>query len=295
MLSIIKWTGAKRFQAPVIVQQIPDNINTYFEPFLGGGSVLGEYLNCLESGKKKCNSIVCCDTNEDLIAIWNIIKDDYMSLINEYRKLYEGFKNLDYDHKLKKQYYYDIREEYNQLRRENSKDKRRYIIFYWLMRNCFNGLIRYNKYGDFNASCHYSRNGMQPEKIEKIFEEWNILLNKYDVQVFCCSYDDLPFPYNIIQKDDLVYCDPPYMNTGSLYDYDKIDYGVFFEWLKKLPCKYLLSFDGFSGDTDNRYFDIQKEIYDKIEYISSGTSSFKRLVKGKLDEVYDSLYIKEAK
>ena len=218
-----------------------------------------------------------------------------LDLINEYRKLYEGFKNLDYDHKLKKQYYYDIREEYNQLRRENSKDKRRYIIFYWLMRNCFNGLIRYNKYGDFNASCHYSRNGMQPEKIEKIFEEWNILLNKYDVQLFCCSYDDLPFPYNIIQKDDLVYCDPPYMNTGSLYDYDKIDYGVFFEWLKKLPCKYLLSFDGFSGDTDNRYFDIQKEIYDKIEYISSGTSSFKRLVKGKLDEVYDSLYIKEAK
>ena len=295
MLPLIKWTGAKRFQAPYIVDKIPNAINTYFEPFLGSGAVLTEYLFSLESGKKKCNHIVCSDVNEDLIEIWKLVKSNYTLLLDEYRKLYEGFKNVEYDHKLKKEYYYNIRKEYNDLKKENSKDKRRYIIFYWLTRTCFNGLIRYNKYGEFNSPCHFSRNGIIPEKLEKIFNEYNILLNKYNVQFVCCSYDDIPFPLNTFQKDDFIYCDPPYITEGSLYEMNKINYNDFFEWLKTISCKYVLSFDGLSGNDDNTYKEMEAEIYDKIEYINSGLSSFKRITKKKLDQVYDCLYIKEAK
>lgn len=36
----IKWTGSKRKQAPYIVSQFPKEINTYYECFVGGASVL---------------------------------------------------------------------------------------------------------------------------------------------------------------------------------------------------------------------------------------------------------------
>ncbi|MCH1578663.1 DNA adenine methylase, partial [Staphylococcus epidermidis] len=36
--SLIKWTGSKRLQAKEIQKFIPENISTYYEPFLGGAS-----------------------------------------------------------------------------------------------------------------------------------------------------------------------------------------------------------------------------------------------------------------
>ena len=41
-----KWTGGKRQLLPVILEKIPKQFNTYFEPFVGGGAVLVETNNC---------------------------------------------------------------------------------------------------------------------------------------------------------------------------------------------------------------------------------------------------------
>ena len=290
MLPITKWTGSKRYQAPVIVDNFNKEINTYYEPFIGGGSILCEYLLRLESGNYKCNNIICSDINKDLTDIYNFIKINPDKFIDEYVNLFNQFEPLN--DISRKEFYYDIRDKYNKLKRENIFNDNRTIWFNWLMRTCFNGLIRYNAQGDFNASCHFTRHGMTPKNMEKLISEWSVMLNKHNVKILNISYDEL----NDIKKDDLIYCDPPYITpTGGLYDYNIFDHNKFFEWLNQLPCKYLLSYDGMSGDIDNTYNEMPKEIYDRHIYIDSSISGFKKLVKKKIENVYDSLYIKEAK
>ena len=42
----IKWSGSKRSQSDQIISKMPRSIDTYYEPFLGGGSIL---INVLTS------------------------------------------------------------------------------------------------------------------------------------------------------------------------------------------------------------------------------------------------------
>jgi len=158
------------------------------------------------------------------------------------------------------------------------------------MRTCFNGLVRYNKVGDFTTSCHFTRAGIKPDNLEKIISDWHYLLNKHNVYFLNKSYDEIEG----IQNNDLVYCDPPYDISGGMYDFDTFDKDKFFDWLRQLPCKYLLSYDGKSGKIDNTY-KMPEDIYDDHIYIDSSISGFKKLVNKEVVTVYDSLYIKEAK
>ncbi len=74
---LIKWTGSKRRQAKQIVAKFPRQIVTYYEPFLGGGSVLYELLGTdIEVGR-----IEFSDICEPLIALWQVVKDDPKGLV----------------------------------------------------------------------------------------------------------------------------------------------------------------------------------------------------------------------
>ena len=39
---VIKWAGGKRQLLPIIKSKLPNEFNTYYEPFLGGGALLFE-------------------------------------------------------------------------------------------------------------------------------------------------------------------------------------------------------------------------------------------------------------
>ena len=52
----------------------------------------------------------------------------------------------------------------------------------------------------------------------------------------------------------------------------------------------MLSYDGKYGDGDHTV-DIPKSLYIRHEYIQSGISSFKRIVKKEKAMVYESLYL----
>lgn len=185
--------------------------------------------------------------------------------------------NRDDDIERRKKFFYQIRSRFNKNR--NTSD------FLFLSRTCTNGLIRYNSKGEFNTSFHFSRGGIHPEKLNKIIEDWSNKLNNYNVQFICQSFTQIH-----ANENDFIYADPPYANTKGIY-YGTIDYDKLWDWLRKQPCKYILSFDGKRENIDNTY-DVPTDLYDKHEYIHSGRSSFKDLKEQKVEYVQESVYTK---
>lgn len=268
----IKWSGSKRSQAKQIVGHFPNVIDTYYEPFVGGGSILYELMT---DSSRQINNFICSDINKDLINLWLEIKDNKDHLISTYRAMWEEL-NKDDNPKRRNDYYLSIRKRFNEER--NPTD------FIFLNRTCTNGLIRYNGKGEFNTSFHFSRTGIVPETLNQILTIWSDLLKKHNVQFIHRSYAELH-----TQAGDLLYCDPPYFATKGMY-YGKIDYDHFFEFLREQRAYTFLSFDGKRGEEDFTHA-VPQDIYKEHIYISSGISSFLRMRTQQSTEVFESLYI----
>ena len=273
---VIKWTGSKRSQATEILKHFPREMDTYYEPFVGGGSI----MRALLESDIKVNRVVCSDINSDLIRLWMDIKNQPDKLIVGYNNLWSGLKGADDDKKRKTEYYNSVRSRFNKTR--DTTD------FLFLLRTCANGLPRYNSRGEFNTSFHITRDGMRPAEMERIIREWNKLLQEHDVTFRCCSYQDIQS-----SLEDFLYLDPPYANTKGIY-YGNICLKDFFAWMGKQKADYLLSFDGRCEQADNTY-EVPEELFDNHFYIRSGNSSFRRMRGTARDSiVYESLYKKSS-
>lgn len=271
---VIKWSGSKRSQAEEILQYFPKEIDTYYEPFCGGCSMLKRLL----SSDIKVNHYMCSDLNSDLISLWNEIKNNPRKVSDHYTQLWLEL-NKDDDKDRKREFFNTIRERLN--REHNPLD------FMFIMRTTTNGMPRYNSVGEFNNSFHVTRDGILPVKLDEIIFMWSSILNEKDVQFRCCSYEEI-----LPRKNDFVYLDPPYANTKGMY-YGGIDLPTLFGWLRNCKAPYIMSFDGISGEVDNTHT-VPEDVYTKHLYIKSGNSSFKRTIGKSNDSmVYESLYIKE--
>lgn len=269
----IKWSGSKRSQCDEIISYFPRKIETYYESFLGGGSVAYRLMN----SDINVNKFVLSDLNSDLINLYKLIQNDYKSVVSHYELLWNEL-NKDSDFERKKLYFAEIRKRLNE--KHDPKD------FMFIMRTTTNGMPRYNSDGEFNNSFHVTRNGIEPFRLEKILKEWNDTLNNHNVEFINASYEI--FSPN---ENDFCYYDPPYANTKGMY-FGAIDNGKFFSFLSDLKCPYCFSFDGFCEDEDSTY-DVPKSVYDEHIYLKNGNSSFRRVIGNKTDKIiYESLYIK---
>lgn len=263
---VIKWSGSKRSQSEAIKKFLPSTINTYYEPFLGGGSML--YAISPERA-------ICGDICEPLITLWNEIKNHPSELADAYSIRWHRLQDEGY------QVYYEIRDAFN------SDHKPEDLLF--LSRTCVNGLIRFNANGEFNNSLHHTRPGISPDSLRKIILDWSehIQCSEFLAQEYTKTTEDA-------QKGDLVYLDPPYFHTkGRYYGIGTIDFEEFYQYLSSLNSrgvKFILSFDGRRGD-DDYTVELPKELYKRHEFIPSGNSSFKKVMDKENLQVYESLYL----
>ena len=145
---IIKWAGGKRrllneINLNLPSQNILDNIETYIEPFLGGGSMLFNIVPKLPNVKK----VYVNDINERLINLYKNVKYNVNELVYILDKIDNDFNSLS-DDKLKEEYYYNIRKEFNEKSNYNTIKNSAQFIF--LNKYCFNGsAITFHFYSPF--------------------------------------------------------------------------------------------------------------------------------------------------
>lgn len=272
--SIVKWTGSKSSQAEKIISHFPKQIRTYYEPFCGSCAV---GLQMLRTPEIRAEKYVFSDMDSNLIGLYKSVLENPKKVASYYTFLWKELSGKETVLE-KTKYYNSVRKRFNELKNP--------LEFLFLLRTCANGLVRYNSLGEFNSPFHLTRNGIRPEKLEKLIIEWYELIKSNSVFFLNCSYKDI-----CPEKEDFVYIDPPYQNTKGIY-HKEFDSEEFFDWLRELPCSCALSYDGIAGG-DDFTVDVPDDLYDEHFYIESGNSSFRRLFRGKTDcNVSESLYIK---
>lgn len=270
---VIKWTGSKRNCAKEIVSHFPPEIDTYYEPFVGGGSVIRRLL----SSDVVVNKYCCSDLNSDLINLWNAIKQTPDRCAEVYKSLWTEH-NKDDNVDRQRSHFEEIR---SRLNAEHSP-----YDFLFILRTTSNGLVRYNASGEFNNSMHIHRPGINPSELKSIIFDWSYLLNKHDVQFVCCDYKTIA-----TNSEDYIFADPPYAGTKGIY-FGTINYEDFWDWLRSQNAQYAFTFDGKSNYEDYTYA-VPANVYSKHLYLSAANSSFRRLYgNNSTSYISESLYLK---
>ena len=104
---LLKWLGGKTQIIDKIISKFPKKINNYYEPFIGGGSILINLLQQKDIIIK--GNIYVYDLNKSLIDFYKSIQSNpklfyikIMKIINKYRKVDN-----------KELFYYQMRNQYN--------------------------------------------------------------------------------------------------------------------------------------------------------------------------------------
>ncbi len=265
--SLIKWTGSKRSQAAAIAAFFPRKRDVgYFEPFLGGGAVA--YL-----AAQTFTRVSASDLYAPLIDLWGNVKLHPEDVINQYKddwgKLQSDFPG----------YFFEVRDRFN--KNPNGQD----LLF--LSRTCVNGIIRFNKKGEFNNSIHLSRRGMKPAIFGKIVTRWNSVLGNTTFSTH--DYSEI---LEDVGRGDFVYLDPPYFNSHNRYvqDLDIEKFLVFLDALNRKGARWALSFDGSRGD-ENLTYELPRELYRYHTKLTSGNSAVQKVLNDAVQKVDESLYL----
>lgn len=219
MDSLLRWVGSKRWARKHIARIVRQHLEpdgTYYEPFLGGGSL----FFALEPKRA-----VVSDILEPLMRSYQEITNDPQAVwrwSNAFSK-----NGLDPD------IYNDLRDKFNDFLSGKSKpsDVGVYAgLFLYINHTCFNGLWRQNKNGKFNVPIGDIKTLRMPSQgalihAAQLLDRANLLTINHQDEVF-----------RVISRagiGDVVFVDPPYL--GTFNDYDAI-FDIREDFHEQLAC-----------------------------------------------------------
>ncbi len=260
----LKWAGGKRqlltkFETLYPSELKNNDIDNYYEPFLGGGAVFFDIIS-----KYSIKNSFLFDINEELILCYKVIQKEVYNLIEILAKFEKAFKVLDEPQR--KEYYYEIRDIYNLNRfntdysnySENWKFRAAQIIF--LNKTCFNGLFRFNSSGKFNTPIGSYKN-------PKILDEDNLILVSKALENAIIDKADYTILRKYYKNNSFIYYDPPYRpisKTANFTSYSKYSFidenqimlsKLFKEFDSKNALQMLSNSDPKNENPDDDFFD----------------------------------------
>lgn len=201
----VKWAGGKRQLILQIKERMPEKYNNYYEPFVGGGAVTFELL--------PANALIN-DINKALI-------NAYKQICNAPEAFLKAVSKLDTEMwEDGKEYYYSLREHYNDKLMKAEYDVELAALFVFINKHCFNGLYRVNGKGLFNVPYNNSRRTSVDESI--IME-----VSRY-LQGITIMDGDFEEACEGAGQGDFVFIDSPYapLNPTSFESYTKEGFDI---------------------------------------------------------------------
>lgn len=178
----LKWAGGKFSVIDDVLAQLPRG-RRLIEPFAGGGSI---FLNA------GFDEVIANDTCDDLILTYQVMQCEPLALTDKAYAMFQEGNNPDYFDKLKARF--NKREIMTQLERA--------AAFIYLNRHCYNGLMRYNRLGEFNVGFGKYR---QPYFPRAELEAFAAVARRCTFAVADCN-DTVA----LAGEGDVIFCDPPY-------------------------------------------------------------------------------------
>lgn len=189
----IRWVGGKSRLLPRILPHIPERIDNYFEPFLGGGAVY------LASAARISGRAILADLNGHLVAAWIAMRDHQ----EELRIRLDWYAQHD-----SKEFYYQVRAE------APSDLIEKAARFLYLNGVSWNHLWRENsRTGAMNVPWGDRRFRQIDDATYRAAGE---LLKRADIR--CADFRSV---LGEAKSGDFVYLDPPYLPIFSRPDTEK--------------------------------------------------------------------------
>ena len=155
---IIKWAGGKEKELPVIVSNLPEHFDNYYEPFVGGGAVFtamqaekyfindksSELINLYNAIKEKDNNFF--EYSNIIMELWRkvgFIIEQHTELQNKYKKIRDDVLSKDIIKKIfSKEYANTISEIKKNIPMKLPNQE---ILFFEIEKNLFDKVLRMNK------------------------------------------------------------------------------------------------------------------------------------------------------
>ncbi len=263
---ILKWAGGKTQLLDRILPALPENIRTYYEPFIGGGAVFFALAN-----QGRFRDAVISDANPALVELYTVLRDQVDDLVDGLVEHAE--------HGTDSEYFYDVRSWDTQTLSPVERAAR--LIY--MNRTCFNGLYRVNRKGLFNVPFGKYKN-------PRVLNEPLLRASSQALQRVTILNSDFAHVAVHARKGDAVYFDPPYVPlsaSSSFTAYSKEPFGpaqqervveVYSEVCRR----------GAAAVLSNSDCDITRELYQDLEVESVMASRNINSVgkkRGKVSEV----------
>lgn len=252
----IKWVGGKTQIINEVIQRFPTTIHNYYEPFLGGGSVLLALLTNIQNGSITLSgNIYASDINLNLITLYKNIQTNPTLFIEEVKKLTREYmacngtlinrnpNTIEEATTSKESYYFWIRKTFNHLNNEERLTCKASAMLLFMNKTGFRGLYREGPNGYNVPFGNYKK--------PTIIDEKHILSISQLIQPVVFTVEPFDVSFKNIVVGDFIYLDPPYVpNKASSFvsynvdGFDLYKHKLLFNYCQELikrNIKFLLS------------------------------------------------------
>lgn len=208
MKSFLRWVGGKRKHIAQIRKLMPENYNVYYEPFVGGGSILFDL---------KPKVAVINDINSELMTTFKVMRDEkqFPQLV-QMLETYQQIKS--------KEMFYKIRAMDREENWSEATDFSVALRFLFLNRTNYRGVYRCNPKGYNNTPADWYRLTEKFDVVnKKELEHAHKYLSENSVQIDCTG--DYASILENANAGDFVLIDPPYDYYDEETDWNNVYYG----------------------------------------------------------------------